>query len=264
MASAQVFLVGLGVDAGALPQFFLLLTSQLEPKRFGDLPRDVLLQVRQLAQSRPELFSPELRFGRRVDELGLNRQVVALLADAPGQNRARVQRHANRRRIGLHSLIAEHEAARHDAKPTQLGDAVDDALGDAVGQEFDGGISALIHEWQDPEGLAARSGLAAGADRSRSAEQRSQRHRHISSGVETSRGCALDRARHDCAQCLRCNRVEIGELGEAIVHQLGHDLLRRASGKERPPAQHLVEHTPEREDVRASVDRSPDTCSGDM
>ena len=46
----------------------------------------------------------------------------------------------------------------------------------------------------------------------------------------------------------------IGELGDAIVHQLGDDLLRRASGKERPPAQHLVEHAAEREDVRASVD----------
>jgi hypothetical protein len=231
-----------------------LLTRQLEPKRFGDLPRDVLLQVRQLAEPRPELFSPELRFGRGVDELGLNRQVVALLADAPGQNRACVQRHANRRRIGLHSLIPEHEAARHDAKPAQLRDAVDDALGNAVGQEFDGGVGTLVHERQDPEGLAPRSGLAPGADRRRSAEQRAQRHRQIASRVETFRWCALDRARHDCAQCLRCNRVEIGEFGDAIMHQLSHDLLRRAAGKQRPPAQHLVEHTPEREDVRTSVD----------
>ena len=64
----------------------------------------------------PELLAPELRLGRRVDELRLDVQDVALLHDAPGQDRPRVQRQADGRRIRLQPLVAEHQAARHDAQ----------------------------------------------------------------------------------------------------------------------------------------------------
>ena len=48
--------------------------------------------------------------------------------------------------------------------------------------------------------------------------------------------------------------VEGGQLGHAFVHQLRHNLLRRASAKQRLPADNLEEHAPEREDIRAPID----------
>ena len=87
-----------------------------------------------------------------------------------------------------------------------------------------------------PSDLPRDRGSPAGADRRRSAEQRSQRHRQIASGVETSRRC---RARWSATR-LRAvpsarRASSSASSGSAIVHQLGDDLP-AACFRQRAPA----------------------------
>src|SRR4030095_14738448 len=94
---AEVVLVRVGIDRWFLPEFGLLTPGQLEAKRFGDLPGNLLLHDHQFRDLLAELFTPELRLCRGVDQLGLDIEKLALLQHASGQDRARIEREAHRR-----------------------------------------------------------------------------------------------------------------------------------------------------------------------
>ena len=175
-----------------------------------------------------------------------------MLRDPAGQDGADVQRRADRRRVGLEAAVAEHEAARNDADGAELRQAVDDALGDAVGQVVElraGGVD----ERQHGERLAARPRRAGHAHRG-TGEQRAKRPAHVLRRREPPPGIALHGACDHRAQLLRGQRVEAREIRRRVVQQPRNDLLRRRAGEELCACEHLVEQAAEREHVGAAVD----------
>ena len=230
VTSAQVGLVGLRIDRGSLAQLLLLSRRQLEAERLGDLPGDLFLHRHQIRRVLAELLAPELRFAGRVDELGLDVQDVGMLRDPARQDRADVQRRADRRRVGLQAAVAEHEAARNDADGAELRQAVDDALGDAVGQVVElrtGGVDERQHR----ERLAARP-RGAGHTHRGAGEQRAKRPAHVLRRREPPAGIALHGAGDHRAQLLRGQRVEAREIRRRVVQQPRDDLLRRRAGEQ--------------------------------
>ena len=73
--------------------------------------------------------------------------------DVPGEHRLHAEAAADRLRIGVPILVAEHRAARHHPQPRNLRQVVDQGLGQTVAQVVELRIVAVIRERQDGEGL---------------------------------------------------------------------------------------------------------------
>ena len=189
----------------------------------------------------------------------LDVQPIALLQHAAGEDRPRVEREADGRRIDHDAFVAEGQAARDHPQPGQLRQAVDDAFRDAVGEVFNLLIGAGVRQREHREGLAAFPCCATAAQQpGGSGAQRAQGHREVARGLEPPRRMAVDGAGDDRGELRRRRRIEPGDVGTALVQHAGDHLLRRIAVEEPRAAQHLVEHAAEREDIAAAVDGLPE------
>ena len=94
------------------------------------------------------LLAPDVAVVAGVDQFGTDFQVIAALHDAALENGANAQRLPNGLGIGIFALVHESGVAGHHLQVGQLGQTVDEALGDAVAQVFRVWIAAGIHEGQ--------------------------------------------------------------------------------------------------------------------
>ena len=221
--------------------------------------------VRRSLRALAELFSPELGLGVGVHELGLDVQHVSLLHDAPGQDRPRVQRESDGRRIGLQPLVAEHEAARNHPKSRELRETVDDAFGDPVGDVFDLRIRAGVDERQHGERLSSCPGSRRRPGARHSRQQAVQRDGQVVSRFETALAIALDRPRHDGPKLRRREGIERSELS-ARCRASGFAMIScgvAPANRRRPVSISYNTQPVAKISLRPST-RSPRTCSGDM
>ena len=102
--SAQVQLIGLGVDRVALAQPLLLIAAEAQAKRVGQFSRDLRLQREHVATGGVEHRSPQLRSIVDIHELGADDEGAAACEDTAGQH-------------GLDAEVAPDRSADRCAEP---------------------------------------------------------------------------------------------------------------------------------------------------
>ena len=123
-----------GVAArGALS--FLAAESGL--KLVENLARDLVLHGEQVGRGPVVLVAPELGSVGDVHKFGLDHQTIAAQVTWARDDRADVQVAADLRGIRVLALVAKHDAPRADAQARQLREAIDQRLGNAVGEVLD-------------------------------------------------------------------------------------------------------------------------------
>ena len=95
--------------------------------------------------------APKLCPVRRIDQIGLHADLVAVLRNASHQHRSDLKLFPDFLRVILIALEAEDAASRHHFEIGQLRQRADQALGQAVAQIFIVRIRRRIHERQHRE-----------------------------------------------------------------------------------------------------------------
>src|SRR5580704_3845454 len=142
----EIELICLTVPSRAAPQMFLIGDTQLDPKNFGDLPRNVLLDEREVAEITAVFLTPQLRSGGWIDQFGLYIQRIAPLHDSPSQQHAHIQFAHRAVEIQFQTLVAEHRATRQYAQLGDLRKIVDKAFGNAIAKVIEIWVAPGIDE----------------------------------------------------------------------------------------------------------------------
>jgi len=146
----QVQLVGLGVH-GSLPrELRALLRRDLHADLPGDRARDVTLDREDVAQLPVVAFRPHLAF-RRIDQPGVDADVVARPEHRPLDDRVHVEVPRDLRKRLLRSLVAHGRGPRDHAERRDLGKARDELVRHPVGEVFLRRILRQVLERQDRE-----------------------------------------------------------------------------------------------------------------
>src|SRR5262245_11984989 len=126
----------LGVLGVAFAQSLRLGVGQLEPQPGGDPLRDLLLYGDEVGETAFIPRAPEVAAVARVRQFRADRKNVAAMRDAPGEHGADAQTPRNGRRVTLVLFEAEDGVARLHLDAGQLRQAVDQTVGQSVGQIF--------------------------------------------------------------------------------------------------------------------------------
>src|SRR5262249_32775134 len=134
IAAAKPKLISLAVLSGTIFNKLALAAAQFLPKLIGDFPRDVLLDREYVGNLPVVAIAPDLRAIARAHQLGLYNETIALLRDPAGHNGVDVELLSQGLWLDILPLVAECRRAGHYFKGLNLGQAVDDAFGHAVGE----------------------------------------------------------------------------------------------------------------------------------
>ena len=296
IAALQIELIRLRIFRLPLGHLRFLRVAQPEPQLARDLRHDILLHGQRVRQLSIVVFAPQLAVIVHIHQLRAHRKVVAALRDPARDHRAHAQLAPHGARVGFLALVAEHRAARHHFQVGQLGEAVDQALRDAVAQPIRVLAAAGVDERQNRQrvdvlarGFASKNSPAAGQNqhqrraiaattRPRPLTDRRRRASRSPAELEDSAAQTPDRAPSEsrCAGFFARHRsitrsssgrtglAGIGHRGRIFLENRRHRVGGRFSSECAPAGHHLIQHAAERKDVAGVPAFSPRTCSGDM
>ena len=165
-------LVGLEVPGPDSGQVTAPGIGEGDPEPGCDRVRDLVLDGEHIGELAIVALRPEMVSVGRVDELRCYPQAVAGLADAAFQDRVHPEPLRHRAQILLGALEREAGSACRDAQALELGQRIDDLLGDAVAEELVLRIAAHVREGQHRDGLVDGHGRARRRRDKRRAERR--------------------------------------------------------------------------------------------
>ena len=196
------------------------------------------------------LIAPDLCLGRHVHELGLDIEQRALLHHPARDEGIHVQGEAYGAWVDRHPLVREHRAPGNHAQLRQLREAVDDALGDAVGQVIRLGLAARVHEREHGERAHPGPSPRDGGRRSRRVRQQGpQRRRELARGREPLGTVFLEAVRHHVREPRRDLQSEQQQVGSGIIEHRGQRIGGRGTYKGPFAREHLERRAAEREQV---------------
>src|SRR5262249_17978774 len=149
IAPAQVKLISLGVVGVMFGQPPPLFAVEFDLQVFGNLPRDLVFKLEDVAAFSMVLFGPQQRAVRDVNQLGLDHEIFPALQQATNEDRADVEVESDLQRVNVAALVTEDRRAGHHTQSGQARERVDDAFGDTVAQVFGGRIVAGVDQRQD-------------------------------------------------------------------------------------------------------------------
>ena len=154
--AAQVVVVGVEAFRRLAPCALDLRPLELR----GDCPDDargqLILQLEDVVEGAFEAVGPDMRPGRRIDELARDAHAVRRLAQAALQHIAHAELAAHLLRIHGSALVGEARVARDDEEPADARQRRDDVFHHAIGEIVLLGVAAQIPEGQGRDGGLVR------------------------------------------------------------------------------------------------------------
>jgi hypothetical protein len=261
-APAQVEVVRLQVRGRLGRDRRLLLRREGHPQGLGDVARDLVLHREDVGHLAVVALGPEERVGRGVEELGGDAEATAAAPDAARQDAGGLQLLADVDRRNRLVPEGQHGLARQDLEALDLRELRDDVLGHAVAE-----VLVLLHagevlEVEDRDRPLGRPrGAATGVLELRRAPvarvgvalQAQEVRLELGRGLAAQVAVLLEGLREDPPELGRQRRHELGDGRRLPVEDRVEDDGRGLALEGQDAGGHLVEHGPEREEVRARV-----------